>query len=322
MSFNNGWLLKERILFVFSDPGGAKPILALITNLGLTDYKVVSDRRYSFYTDFDIPVCAPAQTPEADISEFLPSLVFTGTSYTSQIELNYLRVSKDMQIATVSFIDHWTNLSKRFINAGGTAVLPDEIWVVDDAAASKGVSEGLLAETLKVSGNPYHVWLAAWKPSLTRSRFLTGLGLNADLKYVLYVPDPLTNSPDNYGFDELNATQALVDFLKNNRDALMARKVLLKPHPNQQVESLASEVDASPDMMLIPAETDMNTCIYYSDLVIGFFSSALIEARIMGKPVARYIPASALLDPLHDKNSGPVASTFEMLFANNRNKWN
>ena len=48
--------LSGRVLFVFSDPGGAKPCLALIKEYPGLDFKVYSDRYYSFYKDFGIEV--------------------------------------------------------------------------------------------------------------------------------------------------------------------------------------------------------------------------------------------------------------------------
>ena len=48
--------LKGKGIFVFSDPGGAKPIMALIKLNRLKNYKVFSDREYSFFKDFNLKV--------------------------------------------------------------------------------------------------------------------------------------------------------------------------------------------------------------------------------------------------------------------------
>ena len=52
--------LKGKGLFVFSDPAGAKAVLALVYLLKrdniITDFKVISDRKYSFFEDFEIEV--------------------------------------------------------------------------------------------------------------------------------------------------------------------------------------------------------------------------------------------------------------------------
>ena len=88
------YLKNNRGLFVFSDPGGAKPLLGLITLIkkNLKDFRIVSDRTYSFFKEFNLEVNKP--NINDDIDNFNPDFIFTGTSYTSKIELEYLKKSK------------------------------------------------------------------------------------------------------------------------------------------------------------------------------------------------------------------------------------
>ena len=46
--------LKGKGLFVFSDPGGAKPILSYVALNKISNYFIISDRVYNFYTDFGL----------------------------------------------------------------------------------------------------------------------------------------------------------------------------------------------------------------------------------------------------------------------------
>ena len=84
--------LKGNGLFVYSDPAGAKAVLALALELrsNLSRISIVSDREYGFVTDFNFSVNKPALEIEEDFEEIQPSFLFTGTSYTSQIELKYI----------------------------------------------------------------------------------------------------------------------------------------------------------------------------------------------------------------------------------------
>ena len=43
-------------LYVFSDPGGAKPCLSFVGLNKISNYLIVSDRKYSFYKDFGLNV--------------------------------------------------------------------------------------------------------------------------------------------------------------------------------------------------------------------------------------------------------------------------
>ena len=42
-------IVKGKGLFIFSDPGGAKPVLSFIYNKKIKNYKIISDRKYNFF---------------------------------------------------------------------------------------------------------------------------------------------------------------------------------------------------------------------------------------------------------------------------------
>ena len=60
-------------------------------------------------------------------------------------------------------------------------------------------------------------------------------------------------------------------------------------------------------------EHDINTVISYSNLVIGMFSNALIEASILGAPIIRILKDLKIPDPLEDQQVGKVVTSLEAL---------
>jgi len=48
--------------------------------------------------------------------------------------------------------------------------------------------------------------------------------------------------------------------------------------------------------------------IYYSDVIIGFFSNFLIEADLMHTPVLRYLNEGAKKDPFKYMNIGKIVN--------------
>ena len=93
--------LKGKGIFVFSDPGGAKPVLAFIELNNLKNYKAISDRNYKFYDEFQINVeICPKYEVNEIIDTYKPNYIFTGTSYTSSIELEFLYEAKKQKITT------------------------------------------------------------------------------------------------------------------------------------------------------------------------------------------------------------------------------
>ena len=106
--------LKGKIIFVFSDPGGAKPLLSLAEENWNNELLVISDRDYPFYKDFRSVVKIIDQDIDSVINFFQPTLIFTGTSYTSDIEKKFIISSIERNIKCLSFVDHWTNVVQRF----------------------------------------------------------------------------------------------------------------------------------------------------------------------------------------------------------------
>ncbi len=295
----------ERGLFVFSDPGGAKPILALSETLRdkLKSYLIISDRSYSFFKDFDVKVTQAHGTPSETIKEFDPDFIFTGTSYTSSIGHEYIKEAKLRSISAYTYVDHWTNIRERFAQ-NGIELLPDLILLVDEKAKEVAIEAGLPENLLFVSGNPYHDFLRNWQPRVSRKEFYKMLNLQDEKKkIILYAPDPLSNVNGQaiYGFDEITATERLANSI---RTVCHENYFLLKPHPNQKIERFQEGKDGC--LKIIQADTDVNTLIYYSAIVIGYFSNLLVEATIMHKPVLRFFIKRGLPDPMEGMMIGEV----------------
>lgn len=302
-------LLSGKILFVFSDPGGAKPCLSLAEENDLLDATIISDREYSFYRDFKTRVTIVSKDYEKYIETVNPSLVFTGTSYTSDIEKQVIKICLKNNIPCYSFVDHWTPVGNRFKDEKGVIVLPDQIWVVDTRAKQIAISEGINEKKIVVTGNPYHDWLKRWMPSVNKENYFKAIGLpDQNKKILVYAPDPLSNinGKEKHGFDEITATTTLVDLFILNEETLKNWKVLVKAHPNQNREKLKSIISECSSFNMLVEDVDTNNVIYYADVVMGFFSSILSEASIMRKPVLRFLDSGISNDPIAELNIGQV----------------
>jgi hypothetical protein len=299
--------LSGRGLFVFSDPGGAKPILSLAKSLEnkLDFCKIVSDRSYSFFKDFNLEVSDSNLTVETEIQLTRPDFLFVGTSYTSNIELRFIQEANRLGIKSFAFVDHWTSFKERFILNDQT-VYPNVILVVDETANNKAKEAGIPQEYIEVFGNPYHQFIAQWKPSISKSDFFSQLGFNiGDKKIIIYAPDPLSNinGKFEYGFDEVTATKKLCESIKEFNETYI---FFLKLHPNQNLQRIQKAI--SNHFFILPNDVDTNSLIYYSDLVLGFFSSFLIEAHIMHKPVLRFLMEGVKKDPFESMHFGKIVN--------------
>jgi len=298
--------LKGKVLFAFSDPGGAKPILALIEESQIENCLVVSDRSYSFYKDFKPEVKVTNEDPIAIIDSYKPHLIFTGTSYPSDFDKQFIKAALDNKIECYTFVDHWTNMELRFSLNENTFLQPNQVWVIDERAKQIAIENNLDEEKIFISGNPYHRWLKNWKPVISKKDFVQSIGLNENDKLILFAPDPLTNinGKEKYGFDEITSINEMINIFEDNDELLKRYRILIKAHPNQKKEKLEKVISSNKNFILLPESTDANTAIFYSDIVMGFFSSFLLESQILGKKVLRYIPVPLKDDPIGELNVG------------------
>lgn len=304
--------LSGKILFVFSDPGGAKPCLSFIEESNFINAIAISDREHSFYKDFKTSVIILKHGFEQLIDTLKPDLIFTGTSYKSDIEQQFIKIALRNSITCFSFIDHWTSISKRFEDATGKRTLPDQVWVIDEHAQKIAIKEGIDKAKIIISGNPYHDWLKNWKPKMSKKDFIKYIDLQLQNKKILvYAPDPLSNinGMETYGFDEITATKAFVKLFSENYEELRDWFVLVKTHPNQNKFELKKILFDNPSFILMADDVDANSCIYFADVICGFFSSFLIEASVMNKPVLRFFPEKIKKDSIAHLNIGTEVNT-------------
>ncbi len=307
MNLNKVNNFKGTGLFVFSDPGGAKAVLAKVCELkdNLSKCFIISDRVYPFFKEFSLRVDLPPKNVTDYFNIINPDFVFTGTSYTSKIELEFLRVARERKVISYSFIDHWTNFKNRFL-FNDQYMYPDKILVIDEEAKQLAIEDGINKNILIIYGNPYYKYLHSFQPKEPKENFFSRLGHDVGRKKIIvFAPDPLSNVNGSsvYGFDELSATKEMAELLDSISHNFL---FFLKLHPNQNVKAIKSK--ASSKMIMLDASVDSNTLIYYSDLVIGFFSNFLIEANIMRKKVLRFHLYPALKDPLSGQNIGEVVN--------------
>lgn len=281
---------KRKGLFVFSDPGGAKPILSFIKIHNIKEYVVISDRSYQFYDLFKIDVKSVEKIDLDFLENYKPDYIFTGTSYTSSLELEYLSYAKTNQIESYAYVDHYSKIKERFIHKG-LIIYPNHICLIDSFAKKLAIKFKMDEySNLHVIGNYYLKFLSNWRPNITKEKFFNNLKIKTKQKTILFVPDPISNLnwKLKYNFDEVDLWNLLSSTINEiNNDVI----VLIKMHPNQNVKYLKSAIYNQPVSNLIFLdEKEIMNCFCYTDLIIGIFSSILIEANIFNKKIIRFVP--------------------------------
>jgi hypothetical protein len=292
----------NHIAFVFSDQAGANACTALATMIeGKKKITVYSNRNYNGNIQ---QIVYRNEQPSLDKVE----TVFLGTSHPASsdyFELNCLKEAKKKNIYTISFIDHWVNFKLRFTDVNDKVTLPNEIWVVDEKAKQLAVEEGLPASLITVSGNPYHYYLKhQWKSLWTDKSYFNSLNIKPNGFHIVFAPDPLSlrNIKERVGFTEAEALHDILNIVSDLNDENTC--LVVKCHPLQPEEILAKEINKAGWLNVsLLKNADSLELINAADLVVGFYSNFLLDAKAMGKKVVRYFPGKEEADLLsHDSS--------------------
>lgn len=307
--------IAKRVLLVFSDPAGAKSLLAfydLYQHL-FSAVEILSNRYHQFYSEFKIKVKVVEESESVlkqKMTDFQPDIIFTATSYPSKFELISLSLSKSfVDLRSITFIDHWTNFLIRF-NYNNDTIFPDQIFVVDERAKKNACAEGIPSYIISVFGNPFHTYLKNWLPKT--SRVEVEKLISDQTRYLLFAPEPLSvfSLELKYGFDEFQVLSFIANtiFELENEARFYSPVLVFKCHPNHNVEvvknkirELMVKVQGIRIIIITDINISMNDLIYYSESVLGIFSNSLVEASVLGKRTAQILPF------LKDKNLNPLS---------------
>ena len=144
----------KKILFCYSDPGGAKPILAIAKRLHKkNEIIIVTNRNYDFVSEFELDENL-FKNNALTIKLSNPDILITGTSYTSDLEISLISEAIELNIPTISFVDNWSGFDVRFSRDSKT-IIPDLLFVIDDKAKNNAIAFGFESKNILVVVNPY-----------------------------------------------------------------------------------------------------------------------------------------------------------------------
>ena len=294
----------KRGLFIFGDPAGAKACLSIGYKLNSDLNLILSNRVYPFYENFNITVENSAKrTIEEWFDYHNPDYLFTGTSIPNKNELLFIKEAQLRNIKTYSFVDHWINIKERF-KLNDDYVYPSEICLIDTKAKEIAISEGIPAEIIQVTDNPYYHYLKNWHPPCSKIEMLAQLKLKSETEYILYAPEPFTtfDLQKKYGFDEVSGLLHIINALNELKNSNL--HIVVKAHPNQNHEIFDTIIQNT--NVSYVTDFDLNLLLYYSKCVFGFFSNSLIEASLMNCTIYRILIdlKNPALDPLRELRIG------------------
>ena len=253
----------RKILIVTHDAGGANILFSLVK-------KYQSDFNWSIVAtgpakNIFLPLKSVKKFQFKSLQEikqilnlFKPDLVLTGTSGKSDLERNFIKIAKENNFETASFLDHWVNYRERFgYLKDWQKNLPNFILLGDQWAYKTAIKNNFPPEILLKVENPYF-----------EKAILLGQKLSYKKK------SKIRKYPRILVLSEPNSDIQIETFriLRSHFPLLRVR-----PHPSESISKKSLFQDCS-----------------WPDIVIGCRTMALFIAFLMKKKTISYQPKPTL----------------------------
>ena len=207
--------------------------------------------------------------------------LITGTSIFSSLELDAIAKSKEMNLKSVTFLDHWANYLQRFIK-DNKQLLPDELWAGDTYAYE--MAKSIFPDTKVILENN-----AYFKSIKTASNILKKQNMyNKKSEYILYLCSPvaahakLVHGDEKYwGYDEHDRIKYFM--LNLHKLNAASKKVVLRLHPSEKVRKYNWVLDEFGPFVSMSDNKTLLEQILESEVVVGSNSMGLAIAIIAGK---------------------------------------
>lgn len=215
-----------------------------------------------------------------------------GTGWQADLEINAIRLARSMGKRSVAFLDHWVNYRERFVR-GGSASLPDELWVGDELAYAKAeaIFPGL---PVRLVANPYFEDIRRE----VAERAVICSTKSGGLRF-LYVCEPIRDHGlqrfGNARYKGYVEEEALRYFLQQVGMLTMILKrplgeIVIRPHPAEPHEKYAWVFREFSLPIVEGGSFPLVDEVLGCDVVVGCESMAMVVGLLAGKEVISCIP--------------------------------
>lgn len=233
-------------------------------------------------------IIPPNDKVSNQIKEYSPDVLISPVGGIRVISpsIEYLKAAVAFGIPTVSPTISWDSLTTKSV----ITVFPDVFLLWNESHRKEAMEHhNIPPEKIKMIGaSVFDKWFGDSKPSLSRDQFCEQSGLETGDYYILYLgPAKGTAVDDSWLIKKIRR------HLDESRDLDLRRvKIMVRPHPansgiykdlNMKGVVVFPRVGELPDTKE-SFQTSFNS-YYYSLAATGVFTSAMMEAIIMGKPV-------------------------------------
>lgn len=311
----------KKILLLARDPGGANTILALVPALEEKGYELLlygKDAALHRYQHFGLEgKDITLELGVIDVNHWRlllerekPDIIITGTSGDDFSERYLWEAARIQGVPSFAILDQWVNYGLRFSPYGLNEkdeyekhrlhpFMPDLILVMDEEARQEMIKEGIVAERILVSGQPYFDLIAAHRQKdnqLLGQETRAALQIAEDDYVITFVSESISQdyvvAPGEnpyWGYDEISIVQELVQTLAPiSRQKSQIIHLLIKKHPLEKDDNyrkICAGLDCGNlQIQVMERNVEPWQLVLASDLICGMSSMLLLESILLGKP--------------------------------------
>lgn len=309
-----------KILVVSHDAGGANILNALVKKYSTDfDWKVYAKGPATkiFKKAKNINYTNETFDTERIISLEKPDLVLTGTSWSSDFEMDFLKAAKAQNIKSASFLEHWCNYRERFGYPGDwKKALPDFVFVGDKRAYDIALRNGFPKGKLRQVENPYFEEILKEKDEILRCKKRAVKNHESKIK-ILFLSEPIYDhafkyyrDPYYWGCTEYEIVRDIGRIAESKANI----EIKIRLHPAEKKDKYSDLVNKKSVSITTAYSNSLVEDFMWSDIVIGAGTVGLVIGWILGKKTISYIPSVKMAYSLPQKEIRKIKSFNELKY--------
>lgn len=281
----------KKILSVIDDPGGGIAVFAVVeklmkeTDLEISVYSGKLSSEIADKANFKIKKIESMinkETAENIMNNEQPDLLLTATGG-GNAEQEFRNLAFKKKIPSIVILDFWKDYSRRWMYADHEIYeITDRICVMDELTKKEMAEEGFPEHVIEVTGHPY-------LDKIFSKEKIHGNKNHISYDNILFLSQPLEIiGIKDYENHPLKILFNVFEYYIEELNSEIELNLVIKLHPSEEIsEEIKSLVRNNINKKLtirISEKTEtLQELISESDIVFGYNSIAMFEARAAGK---------------------------------------
>ncbi|MEE9250892.1 MAG: hypothetical protein V3U93_07165 [Alphaproteobacteria bacterium] len=257
-----------------------------------------------------VPAASSTVERDAALEELLRgqgvSAIITGTSDVDEdTDRDLWRAARALGLPSHVFLDHRSNLDRRFTDHDGTRAYPDAVYVPDEGYRDAIIADGISAQRVRVVGDlqlkrtrRVGQLVKADEIAALRARWSADLGCEV----VLFASEctaemAALGRPSPYS--EFETLERLITDIRTHkpiggRQFSPDRSVLvIRPHPRDSKGKYDAYAASGSPRVVVSRDGTPERAILAADIVVGMDSTLLFQAEVLDRTAVSLVPSSS-----------------------------